>query len=74
MCEKTIFHGECGNVAGMEAIAGLVLLTDQDQFVLRTQSIFALSTPAATKIDSSIADLRRASGLVLASKLQELLR
>ena len=58
----------------MEAIAGLVLLTGRDQFVLRTQSIFALSTPAATKIDSSIADLRRASGLVLASKLQELLR
>ena len=32
VCEKTIFHRECGNVAGMEAIAGLVLLTGQDQF------------------------------------------
>ena len=74
VCEKTIFHRKCGNVAGMEAIAGLVLLTGQDQFVLRTQSIFALSPPPATKIDSSIADLRRASGLVLASKLQEPLR
>ena len=37
-------------------------------------NIFACKPPPATKIDSSSADLRRASGLALASKLKKLLR
>ena len=39
-----------------------------------SQSVSASTPPPATKIDFSNADLRRASGLVLASELKKLLR